>query len=106
MPAGKAAGDVKAALDEKLAAELMARTFTYTRSDGSPWTLKLADVVARMADLEVAYNVNDCVEVRWGAREGSDEAKTCQRRAPEAQRRKMAQDFRAWFSERRRPPRG
>jgi len=106
MPAGKSAVDVKGALDAKLAAELAARTFVYTRSDGSEWTLKLADVVARMADLEVAYNINDCVEVRWGAPEGSDEAKTCERRAPEAQRKRMAEVFRAWFSERRRPPRG
>jgi hypothetical protein len=106
MPAGKTAVDVKAALDAKLAAELEGRTFSYTRSDGSAWTLKLADVVARMKDLEVAYNINDCVEVRWGAPEGSDEAKTCQRRAPDAQRRKMAEGLRAWFSERRRPPRG
>ncbi len=106
MPAGKMAADVKAALDAKLAAELEGRTFSYTRSDGSAWTLKLADVVARMKDLEVAYNINDCAEVRWGAPEGSEEVKTCQRRAPEAQRRKMAEVFRAWFSERRRPPRG
>ena len=106
MPAGKTAADVKAALDAKLAAELEGRTFSYTRSDGSAWTLKIADVVARMKDLEVAYNINDCVEVRWGAPEGSDEAKTCQRRAPDVQRRKMAEVLRAWFSERRRPPRG
>lgn len=106
MPAGQTAGDVKAALDAKLAAELAGRTFAYTRSDGSAWTLKLADVVARTKDLEVAYNINDCVEVRWGAPEGSEEAKTCERRAPEAQQRKMAEVFRAWFSERRRPPRG
>lgn len=106
MPGGKTAADVKAALDAKLASELEGRTFSYTRSDGSAWTLKLADVVARMKDLEVAYNINDCAEVRWGAPEGSEEIKTCQRRAPEAQRRKMAEVFRAWFSERRRPPRG
>lgn len=106
MPAGKTAGDVKSALDAKLAAELAGRTFTYMRSDGSEWTLKLADVVQRTKDLEVAYNINDCVEVRWGAAEGSDEAKTCQKRAPDAQRKKMAEVFRAWFSERRRPPRG
>lgn len=106
MPAGQSAGDVKASLDAKLAAELAGRTFAYMRSDGSEWTLKLADVVQRTKDLEVAYNINDCVEVRWGAAEGSDEAKTCQRRAPDAQRKKMAEVFRAWFSERRRPPRG
>jgi hypothetical protein len=52
----------------------------------------------------MAYNLNDCVELRWGAKEGSDEASTCKRRAPQVQRAKMS-DYRPWFSERRRPPR-
>jgi hypothetical protein len=52
----------------------------------------------------MAYNVNDCVELRWGAADKSDEASTCKRRAPQAQRGKMTQ-YRAWFHERRRPPR-
>ena len=55
-------------------------------------------------ELEMAYNVNDCVELRWGAPEKSEEAATCKRRAPSAQRAKMA-DYRAWFHERRRPAR-
>ena len=88
-----------------LASELAARKFSYTRSDGSQWTLTLKDVVDRMPALEMAYNVNDCVELRWGAPEGSEEAATCKRRAPAAQRAKMA-EYRAWFNERRRPPRG
>lgn len=106
MPAGKTADDVKAALAAKLSAELQSRKFVYTRSDGSEWTLSLADISDRARDLEIAYNINDCVEVRWGAREGSDEIKTCQRRAPKAQQDKMTSELRAWFSERRRPPRG
>ncbi len=105
MPAGKSVDDVKAALDARLGSELSARTFAYTRSDGSSWTLTLADVKGRIADLEMAYNLNDCVELRWGAREGSEEAATCKRRASTAQRAKMS-EYRAWFSERRRPPRG
>jgi hypothetical protein len=68
--------------------------------------LTLDDLLTRLADLEMAYNVNDCVEVRWGALEGSEEAATCKRHAPEAQHQKMASDYRVWFSERRRPPRG
>ena len=59
----------------------------------------------RTAALEMAYNVNDCAELRWGAPEESEEAATCKRHAPEAQRQKMT-EYRAWFSERRRPPRG
>jgi hypothetical protein len=106
MPSQKQAQDVKADLERRLESELAARKFAYTRSDGSEWTLTLADVVRRSADLEVAYNVNDCAEVRWGAPAGSDEIKTCVRRAPDAQRQRMASAYRAWFSERRRPPRG
>jgi hypothetical protein len=54
--------------------------------------------------LEMAYNPNDCVELRWGAPAKSDEASTCKRYAPAAQREKMSK-YRAWFHERRRPPR-
>ena len=61
-------------------------------------------VVDRSVDLEMAYNPNDCVELRWGAPAKSDEATTCKRYAPAAQREKMSK-YRAWFHERRRPPR-
>lgn len=104
MPRDKAAGEVKAELESALATELAARSFSYTRSDGSPWTLALKDVTARTALLEMAYNVNDCVEIRWGAADASDEAQTCKRRAPDAQRSKM-EGYRTWFHERRRPAR-
>ena len=105
MPDGKSVADVKAELESMLASELSARKFSYTRSDGSAWTLALKDVLDRASDLEMAYNVNDCVELRWGAPEKSEEAATCKRRAPQGQRTKMA-EYRAWFHERRRPPRG
>jgi len=105
MPMGRSAADVKADLQRMLASELATRKFSYTRSDGSPWTLTLQDVIDRMPSLEMAYNVNDCVELRWGAAEGSEEAATCRRHAPAAQRAKMIK-YRAWFHERRRPPRG
>jgi len=62
------------------------------------------DVIDRAIDLEMAYNPNDCVELRWGAPAKSDEASTCKRYAPAAQREKMSK-YRAWFHERRRPPR-
>jgi hypothetical protein len=61
-------------------------------------------VVDRVTSLEMAYNVNDCVELRWGAPDKSDEASTCKRHAPGAQRAKMTK-YRPWFQERRRPPR-
>jgi hypothetical protein len=104
MPEGKSAADVKAELERTLASELSTRKFTYTRSDGSAWTLALKDVLDREPDLEMAYNPNDCVELRWGAPNESEEASTCKRHAPLAQRAKMA-EYRAWFHERRRPPR-
>ena len=85
-----------------LASELVTRKFPYTRTDGSQWTLALKDVMNRMTDLEMAYNPNDCVELRWGASQGSDEASTCKRHAPAAQRAKMT-DYRAWFRERHWP---
>jgi hypothetical protein len=104
MPKDKSAAEVKAELDSVLASELSVRKFSYPRSDGSAWTLTVKDVVDRAASLEMAYNLNDCVELRWGAPDKSDEAATCKRRAPEAQRAKMTK-YRAWFHERRRPPR-
>jgi len=104
MPQGKSVADVKAQLQNVLASELAARKFSYPRSDGSPWTLALKDVFDRAADLEMAYNPNDCVELRWGAPTQSDEASTCKRYAPSAQRAKMTK-YRAWLHERRRPPR-
>jgi hypothetical protein len=104
MPSGKSVADVKAELESVLASELAARKFSYPRSDGSAWTLALKDVLDRAPDLEMAYNLNDCVELRWGAPEKSEEASTCKRHAPGAQRAKMTQ-YRGWFHERRRPPR-
>jgi hypothetical protein len=55
------------------------------------------------AALEMAYNsttASSCV----GRADKSDEASTCKRYAPAAQRAKMT-EYRAWFHERRRPPR-
>jgi hypothetical protein len=103
MPLGKSAADVKAELQRVLASELASRKFTYTRSEGSAWTLSLKDVLDRMQDLEMGYNPNDCVELRWGAPANSEEAATCRRHAPAAQRAKMASEYRAWFRERRWP---
>ena len=104
MPNGKSIADVKAELDSALASELAARKFSYPRSDGSAWTLALKDVLDRTAALEMAYNVNDCVELRWGAPDKSAEASACKRHASVAQRSKMTK-YRPWFHERRRPPR-
>jgi hypothetical protein len=104
MPSGKAAEQMRRELEERLARELRQRKFKYTRSDGSDWELSLQDVVDRQLALEIAYDPNDCVEERWGAPPQSKEDSTCQAHAPSAQLTKM-QEYRAWFHERRRPPR-
>ena len=104
MPNGKNVAEVKAELQKVLAAELAARKFSYTRSDGSSWTLTLKDTVERAGDFEIAYNPNDCAELRWGAPESSQEASTCKRHAPSAQRAKMT-NYRSWFRERHWPAR-
>jgi hypothetical protein len=103
MPSGKSAADLKADLQSVLASELGSRKITYTRSDGSPWTLTLKQVVDRATEFEMAYNPNDCAELRWGAAEGSEEAATCKRHASQAQRAKMSSDYRGWFRERHWP---
>lgn len=77
---------------------------TYRRSDGSPFELSLAEIFERRPAFEVGYNPNDCAEVRWGARPGTAEYATCQRRAPAEQRARMEQ-YRPWFHEARRPTR-
>jgi hypothetical protein len=103
---GLSAGEVEAkagALAAELSKELSQRTFEYVRSDGSPQRLSLLDVLNRAPAFELAYNPNDCVEVRWAAPEGSPEMSTCQRRAPDEQRAKLA-SYRGWFSTRQRPP--
>ncbi len=104
MPGGKGPKDVEAELARILDRELKSRSITYTRTDGSPFTLTLAEVLARSSAFETTYNPNDCVELRWGAAPGSEEASTCRAHAPSEQKARM-ETYRAWFHERRRPPR-
>ena len=102
IPPGKSVADMKNELQSVLNSELASRKVTYTRSDGSPWTLSVKDVVDRATDFEMAYNPNDCAELRWAAPENSEEASTCKRHAPQAQRAKMS-GYRGWFRERHWP---
>jgi len=76
---------------------------TYRRSDSSPWTLTLKEIISREEALEMGYNPNDCVEYRWGAPAGSEEYVTCRGLAPPSQREKMAA-ARIWFKKRLHPP--
>ena len=91
-------------LRETLGLLLAARRYTYKKSDGKPNELRLADVAQRAKAFEMAYNPNDCVEVRWGAPLKSEERSSCDRRAPEPQQQKMAK-YRTWFEARERPAR-
>jgi hypothetical protein len=72
------------------------------RTDDSLWELSVAEVLARKPAYEMAYNPNDCAEMRWGAKPGTEEYSTCRRHAPADQRAKMEQ-YRLWFREARRP---
>ncbi|MCC6215924.1 MAG: hypothetical protein IT376_13750 [Polyangiaceae bacterium] len=74
-------------------------SITYRRSDGSPQTLPLVELMRRQASFEWGYNPNDCPEHRWGAAEGSAERATCQRRAPDEQRARM-RELHHWFARR------
>jgi hypothetical protein len=103
MPSDRSVEVVKGELQGVLASELASRKISYTRSDGSQWTLSLKEVLDRATQFEMAYNPNDCVEVRWGAPENSEEASTCKRHAPQAQRAKMSSEYRGWFRERHWP---
>jgi hypothetical protein len=80
------------------------RSIEYKRTDGTAQKLTVAELVTRKAGFEMAYNPNDCVEVRWGAKEGTPEHATCKRRSPADQRARMEQ-YRSWFRDARRPPR-
>lgn len=88
------------ALLEKKTSEL---TISYTRSDGSNQELTLAEILQRKDAFEMAYNPNDCTEVRWGAPENSAERSTCKLQTSAYQQKTM-QAVRKWFNQRLHPP--
>ncbi len=104
VPSNKSADEIKTSLVALLDTELQAHKVQYTRTDGSAFELTLAEVLARVDSFEMTYNPNDCVELRWGAKAGSDEMSTCRAHAPQEQRARM-EAVRTWFRERKRPPR-
>lgn len=101
---GEGADAAAARIEQLHARRSRERFVTYTRSDGTPWRLSLAEIYNRRPGLEIAYNPNDCVERRWGAAPGTPDFATCRRRSPLAQRERM-EEYRPWFREARRPPR-
>ncbi len=101
---GRKPADVRAEIEALHEKQIRERSIDYRRSDGSPFRLTVADVLARRTALEMAYNPNDCVEIRWGASQETADFGTCKRHAPDEQRGRM-QEYRTWFHEARRPPR-
>lgn len=102
IPGQKTPQDVKVEMEEfhrKLAREY---SIFYIRSDGIRQELTLADIIDRMKALEMGYNPNDCIEIRWGAPQGSKEMSSCSRRSPADQVEKML-TYRRWFRDRVRP---
>jgi len=102
IPEGKTARQVAAEL-RSLHTEWAGRyVVSYVRTDGVSQSLSLTDILQRASGFEVAYNPNDCIEVRWAAPEGSAERASCKRHAPPEQAKAM-ETCRAWFNQRRRP---
>jgi hypothetical protein len=99
---GRSPEEAKAEIEHYHARRIQQRSIRYTRTNGSPWELSMAEVLARKRAYEIAYNPNDCAEMRWGAEPGTEEYSTCRRHAPAEQHAKMAQ-YRIWFREVRRP---
>ena len=99
---GMSPEEAKAEIEQYHAKRIQERSIRYTRTDGSPWELTLAEVLARKPAYEMTYNPNDCAEMRWGAKPDTEEYSTCRRHAPAVQHAKMEQ-YRAWFREARRP---
>ena len=101
MPAGRAAPEVRLDLLAQHSRFTAAHKFSYIKSDGAEQSLTMAQLLARQTELQVAYNPNDCAELRWGA--SGDELKTCKRRAP-ADQQALMKKYRPWFAKRFRPP--
>lgn len=102
IPEGTSPDDVERALEDTWQASKHRLRIEYQRSDGSTFELTLGQIMERADAFEQAYNPNDCPEVRWGAKPGTEEFATCNFRAPKEQRDRMAR-YRSWHTKRRRP---
>lgn len=102
IPEGRTPAEVRAELEAEWQAARDVLGLDVRRSDGTVGRLTLGMFVERMRAFEMAYNPNDCPEVRWGATEDDPEYATCTHRAPPAQRRLM-EGYRLWFTARRQP---
>jgi hypothetical protein len=102
LTSGSTPQSARSDLESRLAGIASQRTFTYGRSDGSSFTLTMAQILQRAKRFETSWNPNACVEERWGARAGDPDYDTCQAQVVDEQRTRMA-PMRAWFERRERP---
>jgi len=101
---GKAPALVRRELEERHKRLTQQYKVNYINSSGASVALTVANILERRQALQVAYNPNDCTEIRWGAPNNSEEIKTCTRRAPTEQKARM-EGVRSWFASMRRPTR-
>jgi hypothetical protein len=94
---------VKKDLEALLTKKLSELSITYERTNGAKQTLTLTEILKRKDAFEMAYNPNDCIEIRWGATEKSAECSACRRHVPTSQLEKM-RSVRKWFQKRLHPP--
>ena len=94
---------VKKNLDALLDKKLKELRITYLRSNGQDQSLTLAELINRREALEMAYNPNDGIEIRWGAPANSEERSSCKRQVPANQSEHM-KAVRQWFHKRLHPP--
>ena len=71
IPNDRPVAAVIAALRRESREFLGSHSVAYRRTGGAEQRITLADVVARQSALEMAYNPNACIEIRWGAPDGS-----------------------------------
>jgi hypothetical protein len=103
MPKLGSPEQVKRKLEQLLEKTVNELTIEYEKSDGKQQVLSVAELLRRKEAFAMAYNPNDCIEVRWGAPEGSAERESCRRHAPAWQQQKM-KEFSQWFRKRLHPP--
>ena len=106
MPKDKSAADVKAELETTLASELAARKFSYTRTDGSQWTLALKDVLDRTLGAGDGLQPQRLRRAQMGRGGGERRSLDLQAACACGTADQDGIEYRAWFHERRRPPRG
>lgn len=93
----------KRKLEQLIGKKTSELSITYERTDGAKQILSIAEILKRKDAFEMAYNPNDCIEVRWGASENSEERSACRRHVSASQLERMRK-VRPWFQKRLHPP--